>query len=142
MSQENQFIGTWQLVSCENRDAEGNVSYPFGEDAIGYLIYTADGYMSGTLMRANRTHFAVGDVLGGTIEEQAMATQTYLAYCGKYEIQTDKVIHHVEASLFPNWVGLAQARFFEFKGENLVLSTPPILLGGKEQSSFLIWKHV
>ncbi len=142
MNKPNQFIGTWRLISCEIRDSEGQVSYPFGEDALGFLIYTDDGYMSGTLMRANRPHFAVGDVLGGTLEEQAMATQTYLAYCGRYEIQDNKVIHHVESSLFPNWVGVDQARFFEFKEGKLVLSTPQILASGKESVGYLIWEHV
>ena len=142
MSKHHQFVGTWRLISCENRDSDGQVSYPFGKDALGFLIYTDDGYMSATLMRANRPHFVVGDVLGGTQEEQAMATQTYLAYCSKYEIQDNKVIHHVEASLFPNWVGIDQARFFEFKEGKLVLSTPPLLLSGKQQTSYLIWEHV
>lgn len=142
MSKQNQFVGTWRLVSWENRDALGQVNYPYGKDAVGYLIYAADGYMSATLTKDNRPHFATGDVSGGTMEEQAMAAQTYAAYCGRYEIQADKVIHHVEASLFPNWVGTDQARFFEFTGGKLVLSTPPTLIGGKQQTSHLIWEHV
>jgi hypothetical protein len=143
MTIQNQFVGTWRLVSWENRDDSGNVSYPFGQDAVGYLIYTEDGYMSGTLMKAkaNRPNFAVGDILGGSTEEQARAVQTYIHYCGKYEIQVNKVIHHIEASLFPNWVGINQERFFEFQGNRLSLSTPPLLMNGKQQRGYLIWER-
>lgn len=139
---QNQLIGTWRLISSELRDAEGQVSYPNGKDATGYIIYTADGYMSATIMRANRANFAAGDLLGGTIEEKARAAETYIAYCSRYEIQGNKVIHHVETSLFPNWVGVDQERFFELQGNQLSLSTPPILLAGKLQTGHLIWERV
>jgi hypothetical protein len=49
-------------------------------------------------------------------------------------------IHHVQASLFPNWVGVSQERFFEFNGERLVFSTPPLQVAGKQQTSHLIWE--
>ena len=140
--ENNQFIGSWRLVSYEVRDTDNLVTYPLGEGGIGYLIYTPDGYMSVTLMKANRPKFADGDVLGGSIEEQAMAFQTYSAYCGRYEIQTNKVIHHVEASLFPNWVGVDHERFFEFKNNRLSLTTPPFLMSGKQQVNYLLWERI
>ena len=36
----NPLIGTWRLLSWENTDANGHTSYPLGEDAVGYIIYT------------------------------------------------------------------------------------------------------
>ena len=33
---------------------------------------------------------------GGTVEEQAEAFKTFLAYAGRYTFSGDKVIHHVE----------------------------------------------
>lgn len=141
MIAENPFVGTWQLLSWKNVDEEGNITYPFGEDAIGYVLYSEDGYMSTNLMRANRPNFETDDVLGGTTEERARAEKTYVAYCGEYEINDNKVIHHIKASLFPNWVGRNQERFFEFKNEQLTLSTPLIPIGGKKQRAYLIWKR-
>ncbi len=139
---ENQFVGTWGLVSLELKDAEEQTIYPYGQDAIGYLMYTADRYMSAHIMKANRSHFAAFDISAGTQEEQALAAQSYIAYCGLYEIQDNKVIHHVQASLFPNWIGGRQERFFEFKSDHLVLSTPPLLVGDKQHTAHLIWKRV
>ncbi|MFW9259890.1 lipocalin-like domain-containing protein [Nostoc sp. CALU 546] len=139
---ENQFIGTWQLVSWENRDSDGNVIYPYGQDAIGYIMYNADGYMSVNIMMANRSNFASEVILTGTTEEQAVASQSYLAYCGNYEIQSDKIIHYIATSLFPNWVGTVQERFFQFEGDRLVLSTPPLSVSGKQQTAHLTWERV
>ena len=139
---DNRFLGTWKLVSWEMRDSEGNVIYPYGKDAIGFLIYAPDGYMSATLTKPNRPHFATQDFLGGTLEEQALAAQTYLAYCGRYEIKEKSVLHCIETSLLPNWVGIVQERFYEFKDGRLSLSTPPLLLKGKQQFAYLIWEHV
>ena len=39
----NPLIGTWRLISWENRDEGGHISYPLGKDALGYIIYNADG---------------------------------------------------------------------------------------------------
>jgi hypothetical protein len=137
----NPFVGTWRLVSLESRTAEGEVSYPLGRDAVGYIVYSEDGYVSVNLMAAGRPRYASGDQLRGAADEKAAAADTYVAYCGKYEVQQGKVIHHVEVSFFPNWVGVDQERFFEFGGNRLVLSTPPILLGGTKVTTRLVWER-
>jgi len=135
------FVGTWRLVSYEFRAADGQVSYPYGRDLMGYLLYNEDGYMSGVLMGANRRPFAVRDLLGGTTEEKVAAADTYVSYCGKYEVQGDKVIHHIELSFFPNWTGVDQERFFEFEHDRLTLSTVPLLIGGTQGRAYLIWER-
>jgi lipocalin-like protein len=44
-------IGEWKLVSCENRAADGQVTYPMDTDALGYVLYTTDGRFSVTISR-------------------------------------------------------------------------------------------
>jgi hypothetical protein len=40
----NPLIGTWRLLSWETRSlVDGRVSYPLGEDAVGYIMYGQDG---------------------------------------------------------------------------------------------------
>ena len=51
--------------------------------------------MSVTVMSANRLKFTSGDIKGGTTEEKVAAADTYISYCGKYEVQQDTVIHHI-----------------------------------------------
>jgi len=81
------------------------ISHPLGTDHRGYITYSEDGYMFVAIMRANRRRFSAGDLLRGTPEEKAHAAETYVSYCGTYEFRGETVIHHVELSLFPNWVG-------------------------------------
>ena len=139
----NPLIGTWRLLSWENRSVEdGQISYPLGEDASGYIMYNPDGYMFVAIMSPYRLKFAGGDLLSGTPEEEAQAEETYVSYCGQYDFDGDKVVHHVELSLFPNWVGVDQERLVELKGNRVTLSTHPILMQGKQQTAHLIWERV
>ena len=135
-------VGAWRLLSWENRAADGQITYPMGADALGYLLYTADGRFSVTISRRGRAGFAAGDLLSGTTEEQARAVEDFVAYAGRYSFHGDRVIHHVELSLFPNWVGTDQERWVELAGDRLILSTSPLLLAGKQQVPRLVWERV
>lgn len=134
-------LGTWKLVSLELRSEDGQVSYPLGKDASGYIIYGEDGCMFVALMGADRPKFTVDDSLGGSIEERAGAYSTYFSYCGPYEIRDSTVIHHIELCSFPNWCGVDQERIFEFKDDKLILSTRPYFVGGKQQTAYVIWER-
>ena len=105
-------------------------------------MYNQDGYMFVAIMGSNRLKFAAEDLLSGTKEEEAQAEETYVSYCGRYEFHGDTVVHYVELSLFPNWVGADQERLVEVRGNRLTLSTRPLLLGGILQSAHLIWERV
>jgi hypothetical protein len=135
-------VGAWQLLSWENRAADGQVTYPMGTDALGSLLYTASGRFSVTISRRGRAGFAAGDLLGGTTEEQARAVEGFVAYAGRYSFHGDRVVHHVELSLLPNWVGSDQQRWVELSGDRLILSARPLLLAGQLQVPRLVWKRV
>jgi hypothetical protein len=138
----NPLVGTWRLISWENRDVDGDIVYPLGEDAVGYIMYNEDGYTFVAIMRSDRAEFAVGDLLSGSIEEKAYAAGTYVSYCGRYEFRGDTVIHQVKLSLFPNWVGVEQERLVEVRGNRLTISTRPMLFGGAQRTAHLIWERV
>jgi hypothetical protein len=138
----DRFVGAWRLLSLEARTSTGDVSYPYGKDAAGYLLYAGEGYMSVSVMQACRTNFASPDDLQGPAEEKLAAFDTYSSYSGRYEVRGQKVIHHVEISLFPNWTGKEQERYFELSGDRLTLSAPPILIGGVEQKLVAIWQRL
>src|ERR687885_434229 len=74
-------IGTWRLISWENRSVEdGQVSYPLGKDATGYIMYSEDGYVFVAIMGPNRLRFAAEDLLSATKEEEARAEESYVSY--------------------------------------------------------------
>jgi Lipocalin-like domain len=143
--------GRWRLILSsahgdsyleEQKPPHGEVCHPLGKDAVGYIMYGQDGYTSVSIMRPDRPKFAAGDLLSGGAQERARATDTYVSYCGRYEFRGDTVVHRVELSLFPNWVGVEQERLVEVKGDRLTLSTRPILLGGVQRTAHLIWEAV
>ncbi|MEM9257946.1 MAG: lipocalin-like domain-containing protein [Pseudomonadota bacterium] len=52
---QRQFIGTWRLLDYSVENLETGVSsHALGEDAKGHIIYTPEGWVSATLMAANR----------------------------------------------------------------------------------------
>ena len=52
--------GTFRLVRCEVRWSDGEVNWPYGEDAEGLLVYTSTGFVTGHLMRRNVPKFRTG----------------------------------------------------------------------------------
>lgn len=124
--------GTWRLQSYETVHADGRVDYPFGEAVVGLLVYTKDGFMNGQVMRCNRTLLPSGYRRKGAIEEALDAFDGYIAYCGRYTVDeaASEVIHHVDASLYPNWVGGEQRRNVRFEGNQLTLSASRVVRGG------------
>ena len=135
------FIGTWKLVSFEYLSSD-QVTYPYGKNPVGYIMYNSDGYMAVTFMTSKRRRFASTDMMGATAEEKVTAADTYFSYCGRYKVTEDKVIHLIEVSFYPNWIGEKQERFYKFEGNKLLLSTPLMMVNGKQQSGYLIWKKV
>jgi hypothetical protein len=55
-------------------------------------------------------------------EDIAAAFNSAIAYCGTYEVQGDKVIHHVELGTAPLHPGTDLLRPFSIKGQELHLS--------------------
>lgn len=142
-AENNSLVGTWQLLSHCICDASGRETYPYGREAIGYATYTAAGYMSLTVASDQRERFASVDPVAARVGEWVAAAKTYLSYCGRYEIvAAQRMICQIEASLFPNWTGARQERYFRLQGDRLQTSTPPLLYGGKLQTSQLSWQRV
>ena len=134
------FIGTWRLASVETRKEDDSLHRRGSRT--GYIIYSADGYMSVAFMKKGRTEFASGDIRGGTVDEKVEALNGYISYSGRYQVEEKSVFHHIEVSLFPNWIGDKQERFYKFEGDTLILSTPLQLVGGMMLSSHLVWERV
>ena len=94
-------------------------------------------------MRPDRPDFAAGNQASGTPEEIQSALQGYIAYYGPCDIDVEKctVTTHVEGSLYPNWVGGQQMRFYELTDSQLILKTTPIAFGDKEFTGVLTWER-
>jgi hypothetical protein len=102
--------GLWKVDSMEQRYDDGRVIYPFGKHIQGYIFYGQDGLMFAAVQRADRAPFKTGKQWTASVEEKAAAYDSYLTYCGRYEVEDDRVTHAIEISLFPDWIGHRQIR--------------------------------
>jgi hypothetical protein len=118
-----ELVGTWRLASFV-RHSGGRTEHPFGEQAVGLLLYTQDGRMSVHLASGDRAPLSSLDLTELPEEEAALAFRTYLGYAGRYRISGDTVVHGVEVSSVPDWVGTELVRRVSTSGDALVLRTP------------------
>ncbi len=135
----SQFIGAWRLLDWAVTLPDGTISHPYGEHPIGHIIYSENGAMSATFMAEKRRGLGVSRadlpravpksiaaLKAGELDPLARAyffsAITFTGYCGTYSVLPDRVVHHVETCLIPDWVGTDLARSYEFDGDNLILA--------------------
>ena len=139
----NPLIGSWRLETWVSLVDDGTEARPMGARPEGLLVYAPDGAMVTAFGQAERDRFATDDLTGGTLDERSAAFQSFIAYGGRYELDGSTVIHTVEVSLFPNWIGTTQRRHWEVDaaGERLILVSPPITVGGQTRTQRLSWRR-
>ena len=135
------FVGSWELLSFESEDENGSIERPFGRNITGFLAYCSDGNMNVNIMRNDRLKFKSGDFTIAS-EEEMKSSMFYIGYAGRYEIQDGFILHHIDVSFFPNWVGQTQRRLYSFDHGELTLETEPINALGGLKKFRLVWKHV
>lgn len=137
----SRIVGTWKLVSVETRMDDGRSHASFGENPEGYVIYSADGFMSVTMQWSNRPKFSSQSARDASLEEKASVSDTFSAYAGRYELLPggDTVIHHIDVSSYPNWNGVKQERLYKIDADQLTLSNKQAIAG---TTSYLTWRRV
>jgi len=133
-------VGTWHLESWTTGYSDRDeLSNPFGEDPQGLLVYTAEGWMSASICRAERPLFPAGKsprTMGDG--PKAEAYSSYFHYAGRYRVSGGDVTHYVSQSLNPNFPGSEQLRHAELDGQTLVLSGKDEVAGVTRFHS-LVW---
>ena len=140
----DRFTGTWRLLSCEGQWSDGRVSHPYGEEPGGLLVYDGRGTFSGQIMAQGRPAFGTGNLLKGNDDEVRAAFEGYVAYYGRYAVDEARglMLHEVEGSFFPNWIGEQQIREFKFTEEGtLELRTLPIKGSRADLTVVLVWER-
>ena len=145
------FVGTWRLLDYSFIHEDGVVEHPWGTEVRGYLLYSAEGYMSGNLSPARdwpsrrarlAAAFKAHDGAGALQLARRAGHREYIAYTGRYTVEGDTITHHVEASLFPNWIGRPEVRYYKFEGDTLTLRTGPVRSGKHTIVAQLVWERV
>jgi hypothetical protein len=109
-------VGTWTLVSVEERKPSGETIQWMGPRPLGLLIYDRAGNVSVQIMRDPSLPQTPADPQGG-----------YYAYFGRYEVNEGEatVVHRVQGSMRPSEVGAEYTRSVRLIGDRLVLSLTP-----------------
>ncbi len=123
-------VGAWQLERWEIAYEDGTASLPFGPDAEGLLLYTADGWMSASIMTAGRARLSRANPRAAPAAERATAFDGYFSYCGRWRIVGQGVQHDVSIALNPGMVGTPQVRAVLLRDRTLTLSAEEAGPGG------------
>lgn len=111
--QNNPLIGIWKLIAVTAFYADGTITPEvYGANPVGYITYTADGYMMVMFSRSDRPLLSrdIQSPLSGemnmvSIEELAEAFIGFSAYAGTYTLSGNTVRHHLTIASIPNRVG-------------------------------------
>jgi hypothetical protein len=140
----SQLVGVWILVAYTNEQPGSEDTHPFGPQPQGFLIYTADGFVSAQLMKPGRSVFHSSDWHHGTPEEYQESGSGYIAYCGSYEVDEEKVTvtHIPSVALLPNLIQGRQVRSIDLHDDRLTLRAAGApIINGIPITSRLEWKR-
>jgi hypothetical protein len=135
-------VGSWKLVHYKIFLGD-EIIFPFGEDALGYLIYTDDGFMSVQFMRAQRSKHASDDFQHFLPSEKVEIAENFGGYAGRYETSTGQIIHYPEIASLPNFAYAPQIRNCELRDSCLWITCP--YYSEEKQTSGLseiVWERV
>ena len=127
VAQEPSIVGTWVLTGADKLLADGTRVADYGPNPHGHAIFTADGYYSVQVYRAERLKFASGDKFKGTPEEYKEASLSTSVHFGRYSIDPVKhtITFKIDRSSIPNLDDTIAVRPYELKGDELSWRVAP-----------------
>lgn len=136
---KDQLIGTWALVSWEQKKSDGSKVQRYGAKPTGMAFFDAGGRYIITVMRSDRANYASNALWQGTAEENKATASGTITYFGTYSVTEadSSVAIHIEGSSFPNWNGAKQERIVAIRGDQLTLTVRP----PSGETVDIIWKR-
>ncbi|MCC5868254.1 MAG: lipocalin-like domain-containing protein [Gammaproteobacteria bacterium] len=135
-------VGGWDLLDWRiETTAQITPSHPFGADAQGQIMYTADGRMSAVIARAGRVPLSTPSPRQASAEECREAFTSFFCYAGTWHLEGDTVVHRLRLALNPAMLGTEQRRKARLAGDRLELSASESLGGGRERRHRITWQR-
>ena len=127
IAQTPSIVGTWTLAGAEKLLPNGTRISDYGPNPHGLVIFTADGYYSVQIYRAERRKFSSGDKLKGTPDEYRDASLSTSVHFGRYSLNAANhtITFRIDRSSFPNQDDTTQVRPYEMKGNELSWKVAP-----------------
>jgi hypothetical protein len=125
--QGSSIVGTWILTAAEKLLPDGTRLPDYGANPHGLVIFTADGFYSVQIYRADRVKFASGDKFTATAEEYKDASIGMSVHFGRYRVDPVKhtIAFEIDRSSVPNIDDTTAVRAFELKGDELSWKVAP-----------------
>jgi len=120
-AQEPSIVGTWILTGADKLLPDGTRVADYGPNPHGLVNFTADGYYSVQIYRAERLKFSSGDKFKGTPEEYKDASLSTSVHFGRYSVDPAKhtITFRIDRSSIPNLDDTTAVRPYELRGEEL-----------------------
>jgi len=136
-------LGSWKLVSYEDRETGGTPVYPYGRAPAGLLVYDATGHMAVQMMKTPPPKVASDDWDRFTTQEKVELFDGYVAYFGRFEVDsTRKLVTHLpSADLSRLYIGKREERHYELTADRLVLSETWVQ-SGKQWSGVRVFERL
>jgi hypothetical protein len=140
-----QLLGAWSLQRWQIGIDGREPSLPFGPDASGLIVYSADGWMNATIARAGRPALSTASVRHAPAQEQCAAFESYFNYAGPFSLRAidgvPHVLHEVRFSLNPGFVGTTQLRRIDFDGDRYLSLSADEPVGTGVRRHRLDWRR-
>ena len=121
-------VGTWKLASYEVRLENGQVVKPWGDEFVGYLLNTNEGYTTASMIRTN--------------VDDKTAKESFFSLTGQVERDDNKLKIQIKMCSTLDWVGSIQERVIEASGERLSLISPSYEWEGTTGSFIMTWQRL
>ena len=140
----SQLIGSWQLLSREDRTAAGQrrIDPSLGADPVAILFYDAAGNFAAQFMKRDRSS-AEAAVTREASANNSAAVCGYDAYFGKYsvDVASRSVTQVLEGSLSPGDVGKTVTRKMHVDADTLTIELATTSSEGEPLTRTLIWRR-
>jgi hypothetical protein len=127
MAKNASIVGTWALAAADKLLPDGTRVTDYGSNPHGLVIFTANGYYSVQIYRAERLKFASGDKFKGTLEEYQDASLSMSTGFGRYTFDSVKhtITFQTDRASVPNRDDTTAVRSYELKGDELSWKVTP-----------------
>ena len=138
----SQLLGTWRLVSREDRTPSGErrIDPGLGADPLAILVYDATGHFAAQFMKRDRSGVAAAAPVSAGANNSA-AVNGYDAYFGTYTVDeaSASVTQRLDGALSPGDVGKVVTRQMRVEGDRLIIQLATTSADGDPVTRTLIW---
>lgn len=139
----DEVVGTWRLATATRKivDTDEIIDAYGGPNPTGWINYGRDGRMMVVCAFEGRERPVANDKMSD--EDRVKLHKTFFAYAGTYRLESNRIVHDIDASWNEVWTGTSQAREIARKDDQLVLTTLPFKFNvdGRMSVITLTWKR-